>query len=109
MTSKQRVLNAVGHKTPDRVPRNLMVVPELEARLCAALGAGDFEEVRAHFGVDLRRVCGKFEGPLQLAPRKCLLADGTWEDVWGVRYRCVPNEFGGAHHDVISHPLAEAT
>ena len=109
MTSKQRVLDAVRHKTPDRVPRNLMVVPELEARLCTALGVSDYEEVRAYFGVDLRRVCGKFEGPLQLAPRKRVLPDGTWEDVWGIRYRCVSTESGGTHHDVISHPLAGAT
>lgn len=109
MTSRERVRSAVRHEAPDRVPRNLAVVPEVEERLCDLLGVRDFAGVRDELGVDLCRVCGRFDGPLQLAPRQRALPDGTWEDVWGVRYRTVPNAAGGVHEEVISHPLAGAT
>ena len=108
-TPKQRVLNAIGHRPADRVGHDLKVVPELEVRLCESLGVSDYEEVQVRLGLDLRSVGGRFEGPLELGPRRQVFADGTWEDVWGVRYRTVPNLAGGFHEEAISHPLAEAT
>ena len=109
VTPKQRVLSAVGHREPDRVPHDLKVVPEVAARLSEILGVCAYDQVEVSLGLDLRDVHGRFEGPLQLAPRRQTFPDGTWEDVWGVRYRTVPNLAGGVHEEAIFHPLADAT
>ena len=108
MTPKQRILSAINHKTPDRVPHDLRVVPELAEQLCDLLDAPDYEHVQARLGVDLRSVCPQFEGPLELGPRRRDFGDGTWQDMWGLRYRTMSNIAGGVHHEVVSHPLAGA-
>ena len=53
MTSRERVLMALAHQEPDRVPFNLRPSPELVARLQAEAGDVDFAE---HFGHDVRYV-----------------------------------------------------
>ena len=109
MTGKERVLNAIGHCPGDRVPHDMKLVPELVIKLCELLGASDYEEVQVRLGSDLRSVAGRFEGPLELGPRRQVFGDGTWEDMWGLRYRTVANHAGGCHEEVISHPLSDMT
>jgi len=53
MTSRQRVLAAIAHQEPDRVPFNLRPDPEITARFRQEFGDGDFAE---HFGHDVRYV-----------------------------------------------------
>jgi len=108
MNSKQRVLNAISHRSPDRVPRDLSVVPEVAEAICSRLGVKQFSEVVDRLELDIRHVFPRYEGPLHFAPRTRVFKDGTWEDIWGVRYRTVRNISGGSHEEVITHPLAEA-
>jgi len=107
--SKNRVLTAISHKTPDRVPYDLSVVPEVADRMCEFLRVGNYQEVLKHLGIDIRYIFGICEGPLHHSPRKTIFQDGTWQDVWGVIRKTVPNVAGGAHEEVISYPLANTT
>jgi len=99
---------AVSHKTTDRVPRNLSVVAEVAEALCERLGQKEFSDVQKILGLDMRHVFPGFEGPLHFAPRRRRFEDGTWEDIWGIRYRTVRNVTGGVHEEAITHPLAQA-
>lgn len=69
MTSRERVLTALDHREPDRVPFNLRPSPELVAALHASEGEVDFAE---HFGHDVRYVY------LPLAPRPDDVPDIEW-------------------------------
>ena len=55
MTSRERVLTAIAHKEPDRVPYNLRVVPELLDMVESEIGTRDYAEYFAH---DVRYVPG---------------------------------------------------
>jgi uroporphyrinogen decarboxylase len=119
MTSRERVLTALRHAEPDRVPIDLgsgTTGIEVEAydRLKALLG---FESrtrtfVRDHaevdeallqrFGIDTRYVRVG-------APRGYRLqidADNSYADIWGVRWRKPPSSL---YWDMVSHPIAEPT
>jgi uroporphyrinogen decarboxylase len=41
MTSRERVLSAVRHRTPDRVPRDILLEPQVAVQLAAYLGTKD--------------------------------------------------------------------
>jgi uroporphyrinogen decarboxylase len=81
MTSRQRVLDAIGHKEPDRVPIDFWAVPEVYAQLRGDLKLEDNEAVRRRFEVDL----GYFNGPALRAQLEAPGEDGAVEDHWGVR------------------------
>ncbi|NLT62520.1 MAG: hypothetical protein GXX88_17900, partial [Candidatus Hydrogenedentes bacterium] len=41
MTPKERVLAAINHQQPDRVPIQTYLTPEIEAQLAGHLGSAD--------------------------------------------------------------------
>ena len=97
MTPKQRVLAAVEHREPDRVPIQIYLTPEIEERLKQYLGTDD---LLAAFGVDFRTVEPIYAGAPAPIPAGC---DSV--DAWGVGYRRV--EFGsGAYDEAVYLPLA---
>ena len=65
MTSKERVLAAISHQEPDRVPINYIANPGINARLMKHYGFGT-DEVDAFLdalGVDFRSVGPRYVGP----------------------------------------------
>lgn len=97
MTPKQRVLAAVAHCTPDRVPIQIYLTPEIEQRLKRYLGTDD---LLAAFGVDFRTVAPQYADPPLAVPPGC-----TGVDEWGVGYKTV--QFGsGAYDEAVFLPLA---
>ncbi len=97
MTPKQRVLAAVEHRQPDRVPIQIYLTPEIEERLRQRLGTHDL--LRA-FGVDFRTVEPVYRGPMAPIPDGC---DSV--DIWGVGLKRI--EFGsGAYDEAVCRPLA---
>lgn len=81
MIARERVLAALAHREPDRVPVDFWAVPETKQRLSARLGiAGDEALLRA-LGVDLRYVVG----PSFVGQERRVWPDGSVEDLWGVR------------------------
>ncbi|MBN1658113.1 MAG: hypothetical protein JXA93_06910 [Anaerolineae bacterium] len=97
-----RVETALAHQEPDRVPFDFWAVPEVWARLRAALGTQEDEQILRLLGVDCRMVL-----PAYVGTRARQLPDGTFVDAWGTHRRHVTHEFG-TYAEYASHPLAGA-
>lgn len=100
MTSKERVLAAINHKQPDRVPIQTYLTPEIYEKLAAHFGTEDFLPI---LGVDLRYVEPIYIGPERVIPKGC---DSV--DQWGVGYRTIPFETG-AYAEAAHLPFAHMT
>ena len=100
LTPRERVLLALSHREPDRVPVDFMATPEAWTRLEEHLRLNDREAVLCHLGIDLRHPRRSYIGP------PCSRdADGSWVDPWGVRRRSVRHG-QGSYDEIIRHPLA---
>ena len=84
MNSRQRVLDAVDHKSTDRVPMNFLAHEGVSQALIDRLGLADHEELLQFFGIDMRRV-GTY-GSVSL-PVEGPDAEGFYRNMWGVRYK----------------------
>jgi uroporphyrinogen decarboxylase len=119
MTSRERVLTALRHQEPDRVPLDLGGATtgiEVEAydRLKTLLGFQSQTRtfVRDHvevdeallerFGVDTRYV--RVGGPRGY--RVQVDADNSYLDIWGTRWQKPPSSL---YWDMVGHPIAEPT
>ena len=102
MTSKDRVLAAIRHETPDRVPVDLWAEPDVKTSLCRHLGLRDEEALLQRFGVDFRGIYPRYIGP-----ELKTFEDGSFEDFWGVIRKPVPHATG-VHYEVCYSPLADA-
>ncbi|MCW5981446.1 MAG: hypothetical protein KIT09_25395 [Bryobacteraceae bacterium] len=121
MTHRERVVAALNHREPDRLPMDLgsarftgMVKPAYE-RLCRQLGFGDSgplidqmqqlheldERVLERLDVDVRSI--SLGGPD--ANREEHLPDGEWKDEWGVTRVRPP---GCHYYELHGSPLAGA-
>jgi uroporphyrinogen decarboxylase len=98
MTPRERVMAAVAHRTPDRLPLDYLAEPEVTAALQRQLGVADEEALLQALGVDVRRIAVPyFGGEVKHLP------SGETENIWGIRR-------SGAHGGYTSyHPLAHAT
>ena len=81
MTPRERVLSAISHRQPDRVPVDFWASPETIAMVQKELGLADEEAVLRRFGVDLRY----FNGPALKAGKEFSPEPGVVVDHWGVR------------------------
>ena len=114
MNSNERVLAAIDHIEPDRVPVDLWALPPVTDNLRAHFGVesesapsssqgegrggGDDEAVWRALGIDLRSVWPEYVGP----PLP-VFDDGSWMDWWGIRKRML-----GPFEEVAEPPLADA-
>jgi len=105
MTSKERVLTAIAHQQPDRVPINYIANPGIDGRLKAYYGLrpDDNEGLYRVLGVDLRRVAAPYTGPALHAP-----VPDRVIDMWGIRRRWIEHESGG-YWEYCDFPLRDAT
>jgi uroporphyrinogen decarboxylase len=105
MTSKERVLAAIAHEEPDRVPVDYEANAGIDGRLKTHFGLApeDSEGLRRALGVDFRGVGAPYVGPK-------LHEDIPDRQVseWGIRCRWVEHETGG-YWDYCDFPLKEAT
>ena len=102
MTSRERVLTAMSHREPDRVPLWFGMSPEFLAKAQRELGVPDAEAVRLRLHDDFRRVYPRFAGPAHL-DAALLAANGLNRSVFGVDRR------GYGYGQPVSHPLAGAS
>ncbi len=105
MRSRERVLAALRHVEPDRVPINYACNPGIDARLKAhyGLAASDDEGLRQLLGVDFAGVTAPHVGP----KLHCDIPERQ-VDIWGVRTRWVQHETGG-YWDFCDFPLSQGT
>jgi len=98
MKSKERVLTAIDHMQPDRVPVDMWALPPITDHLRAHLSLEDDEGLWQALGIDLRSIWPTYTGP-DLAR----FDDGSWLDWWGCRRRMI-----GPFEEVVDAPLAGA-
>jgi uroporphyrinogen decarboxylase len=102
MTSKERVLAAINHQTPDRIPIQTYLTPEIQQKLMDHFGFTDPMRLHEKFGVDFRSVQPVFIG--QLPP----LPEGSQHvDEWGVGYMIFDHGHGGAYPEANHLALAK--
>jgi uroporphyrinogen decarboxylase len=100
MTSKERVLAAVNHVQPDRVPIQIYLTPEMHQKLATHFGTDDLLPI---LGVDFRSVGPRHVGPERPAPPGC-----QFVDEWGVGYKTIQFEMG-TYAEAAYLPLAGLT
>ena len=98
---RERVLCALAHEEPDRLPLDFWAVPEVRARLLRHFRARNEEEVLRRLGIDLRAVAPAYVGPPLTA-----FADGSYRKPDGTLRRLVPNGFG-SYEEYAAFPLAD--
>jgi uroporphyrinogen decarboxylase len=111
VTSRGRVLTALRHEQPDRVPRDFWAAPEVFAALRERLGLPSEEAVLDRFDTDLRAIPGPSYAGQEL--RSWVTPEGpVVEDLWGVR-RLVKTVRRGdiewSYKHALKPPLARAT
>ena len=101
MTSKERLLTALSHEEPDRVPVDLWITPEVERLLMEETGQEDPFDMRVSLGHDcLMSIAG-------IVASFYLSDDPTYVDPWGITWRQVQYAGGaGSYTEIASHPLS---
>ncbi len=111
MTSKERVLTAVAHRQPDRVPVDYGAHGEVDRRLREYLGLSPTDDLYSLLELDLRGVGPGIKpeataSPICYAdPTKKVTDDGLYIDLWGVGFRRATTPTGD-YIDIAYHPLA---
>ena len=101
MNSKERVLTAISHKIPDRVPCNYLGTPEIDDKLISYFGVSSVDELLNCLGVDIRVIDSPYIGPeLKKWP------DGRFENFWGQIRKPIKNE-AGSYFESVEFPYAE--
>jgi len=105
MNSRERVLSAVNHREPDRVPITFDAEPVV------------YDLLYEHFGINSRAVLWDalhvdtwLEGPLINDPRERQLDNGLFQNRWGYRIKPQPYTVGdktGFYEEIVYYPLAE--
>ncbi len=118
-TSRERVIAAIEHREPDRVPIDINPVPDFYLKLKDYLGLEIEEEIKPGFmeeaiphpevlaalGADLISVkLGSAKRPRPTPPRPDLVVDD-----WGVGLKRVFQPGGGSYLEPVHHPLADAS
>ena len=101
MLSKERVLAAISHVEPDRVPVNYYGEPDVDRRLREHFGTDD---LNAALGVDFRSVGAPYTGPRLHEDKGDIHVDGCW----GIHTRRVETSEGEIW-DYCTWPLQDAT
>lgn len=119
MTSRERVLAAVTHRQPDRVPMDFWARRDVAKRLMAHLGSGDMEQLYRRLGIDLRSVSIGMSNPAFDAKaeelrgssessggRYILHKDGAFEDMFGIVRRLGSD---GLYDEWVDGPFVRTT
>ena len=119
MTSRERVLAACHHKTPDRVPCDTWFRDDVREKFQAWLGIKTEEELNKFIGSDLRTIGCKWNNPEYNAKCNGVLGDhveltggrfifhenGVFEDMWGVLQK---NGKSGLYTEWVGGPFVDA-
>ena len=103
MDSRERVTAALHHAQPDVTPCDYFSTPEIHRGLHARLGTSSDGELLDRLGVDVRYVNPPYTGP-----RLPTFDDGSAADIWGIRKRRMPNEYGD-YAEAVGAPYAAWT
>jgi len=108
MNHRERVLTAMKHREPDRVPLFYRDVPEVDERLRRDLGLRGREALLEYFDIDFRWVGPAYVGPETSQVSKTCEVCEVSRDIWGTEYRYTVAGHGG-YWEPIGSPLAGVT
>ena len=110
MTSKERVLTAINHEEPDKVPIDSWIAPEVAEKLIQLLDvdtSGDSFALAKRLGNDLLyRAVGFCEGFGTIYDDSKKIDENLWEDALGIKWRKQDQEYG-SYCEMVEHPLAD--
>ncbi len=93
MTSRERVLSALRHEQPDRVPQDFWAEPPTWNRLLAHTGFSHRRELLDRLSVDVRHL----EAPT-IPERE--IGNGVFQNFWGERFVQQSTPWGPMRHDI---------
>jgi uroporphyrinogen decarboxylase len=93
MTSRERVLAALRHEQPDRVPRDFWAEPPTWNRLLAHTGLHYKDQLLDSLGVDVRHLEAASTPDLEVG-------GGVLQNFWGERFVMQSTPWGPMRHDV---------
>ncbi|MDA3957522.1 uroporphyrinogen decarboxylase family protein, partial [Oceanispirochaeta sp.] len=103
MSSRERVIRALNHQEPDRVPFDFWGVPETWQKLFDFFSLEKKDDLLDLLGVDCRIV-----SPDYIGPGMEVMEDGRFYNVWGSLRKIVTNEYS-KYEEYAAFPLAEAS
>ena len=122
MSRRERVLTALEHHEPDRVPMSLTITIDAYVNLKKAMGIKVDEDpkvgrwtdvpinpvVADEFGLDIIRLANPLDKSANRPPKS---SDPTvaFVDEWYCEWRKVSRPDGGFYYEIVKHPLADAT
>jgi hypothetical protein len=101
VTPRERVKAAFAHTQPDFTPCDYFATPEIRQALLEHFGVKTDDEICDCLGTDIRYVNPPYTGPPLPS-----FDDGSTLDIWGVRRRPMPNEYG-EYAEPVESPYAE--
>jgi uroporphyrinogen decarboxylase len=101
MRPRERVLAALNHTQPDMTPCDYYATSEIHRGLLSRLNASSDDELLDRLGVDVRYVRPPYIGPVLPS-----FDDGSAVDIWGIRKRPMPNEYGD-YAEPLGFPYAQ--
>jgi len=100
MTSRERLHCAFAHIQPDYPPVDFFSTPEITQGLRNHFRTQDDDQILEALGVDIRYV-----NPPYIGPPLEKFNDGSEIDVWGIRKKPMPNEYGD-YAEPVNFPFA---
>ncbi len=101
MNSRERVAAALNHEQPDHTPCDYFGTPEIDQALFDYFGVKDVNGVRECLKTDIRYIEIPYTGPELKS-----FEDGSFEDIWGVIRKPMPNEYG-EYAEPVNLPFAK--
>jgi len=89
MTPRERVLAAFNFTQPDCPPCDYYATPEINQGLFKHFSVSSVAEIQDHLGTDIRYIEPSYIGPVLPS-----FDDGSNVNIWGIRRRPLPNEYG---------------
>jgi len=110
MTSKERVLMAINHQEPDKVPLDAWLAPEVADQLIKMLNVDASQDPFAlakRLGHDLLyRAVGFCEGFSTIYDESKKIGDNLYQDDFGIKWSFKKQDLGG-YCEMVEHPLAD--
>lgn len=103
MTSRERVQAALAHSQPDYPPCDYFYTPEIHQALIRHFGVTQEDEVRNLLQTDIRYI-----NPPYIGPPLPEYDDGSTMNIWGIRKKPMPNEYGD-YAEPVNFPYASWT
>ena len=100
MTPRQRVKAAFAHSQPDYTPCDYFYTPEIHQALLKYFGVTQEDKVRDLLGTDIRYI-----NPPYIGPPLPEYDDGSIMNIWGIRKKPLPNEYGD-YAEPVNFPYA---